>query len=726
MLRRNGKPRSCEPCRISKIRCDHTTPTCTKCQNRGITDQCFYHDAPMTKPVGTPRKKPEPRRRRAEARFGEVQAPRNHGVLSSLALSPPTLRNDTGTVPVSNSWSTPSATTTTQAETDSEPVRSFYLGSTSYASVFTEERPLPDAVHEQPRERINITPSSSAQNMGTRHCQFGIGHSIVSQLAPFSFFEKSVHMYFSTRMASALVGPLILSALPQLRDDLELLKAAGSNPYPMYAEMIRNTIRPLRVPSTMLPSEFFTLFTGTNLRWESLGLVLAIAGYNAQFIPPNDSFFTLDDGTKIDRDVFIEDIIHTTNDCINLCQTHGAVNDIMVWLIYINAHVVNHGTWKRLSDTVSALYAAGMHCEGGYSATNSEPMFLRESRRRTYSAVYRSDKMMAVFFGRPPLMAWRYSDRKQILDVADDIIAADDPNIVKEALSKLDSAGWNTEGHMYSATLIRLRCQHAIFKERLLEQSLAGEKDSEVVRNLRIISAECTQFWETLPAHLRYEMYDEDGAWSGLGPATTLRLITVYLEYLHMHFQMQRLLHRQTQDALPALLEVSLKLLTTSLVITKPNNGIYEIRRHFPTVILFYCFPAAGMLALELRRCTIDGVPLPNTVSRADVIRKLSVLTSCLEGIVLPGDGNHKLCSELNKMLALVLDEVLNYQPPANSGQGNAGVMAGSAPGPGFFDLPMIEGMEPIPTEAEDFLNWLDNADWGNTVRLLGKPRYEE
>ena len=62
MLRRNGKPRfvelrdiqfhhmckpqtltihirSCEPCRISKIKCDHATPTCQKCQARGMTEQ---------------------------------------------------------------------------------------------------------------------------------------------------------------------------------------------------------------------------------------------------------------------------------------------------------------------------------------------------------------------------------------------------------------------------------------------------------------------------------------------------------------------------------------------------------------------------------------------------------------------------------------------------------------------------------------------------------------
>lgn len=296
----------------------------------------------MTKPVGTPRKKPEPRRRKAETRLGVGQASRNHGMLTSLALSPPKLRNDTGSVSVSTSWPTPPGTTATPAETATEPARGFYLGSTSYASVFAEEQPLADTVHERPPERVSMTPSASTKNMGSRHCQFGIGHSIVSKLAPFYFFEKSVHMYFETQIASVMIGPLILSALPQLRADLELLRTVDNDPSLMYGEMIKNTIRPLKVPPTMLPSEFHTLFTGTNLRWETLGLIMVIAAYNAQFTSPSDPIFTLDNGSVVDRDVFIEDMIHATNDCINMCQTHGAVNDIFVWLIYTNGIVLSN------------------------------------------------------------------------------------------------------------------------------------------------------------------------------------------------------------------------------------------------------------------------------------------------------------------------------------------------------------------------------------------------
>jgi hypothetical protein len=282
----------------------------------------------MTKPTGTPRKKPEPRRRKLDARAADVALSRGHGRLTSLTLSPPTLRNDVGTVPpVGNAWPTPPESANRSTQAGSDPARSFYLGSTSYAAPFLEDRPLPETVHEQPSERLSVSPSASGRSMGNRFCQFSLGASIVSTMMPFSFFAKSVKMFTEIQKASALLGPLLLSALPQIGSDLEQLSTAGSNAYPLYAEMTKNSARPLKVPPTMLPSEFHTLWTGKNLRWESLGLMLAVTASNAQYTSPNDPLFTLEDGRKLDKHELIEEIIHATNDCINIAQTHGAVND---------------------------------------------------------------------------------------------------------------------------------------------------------------------------------------------------------------------------------------------------------------------------------------------------------------------------------------------------------------------------------------------------------------
>ena len=49
VLRRNGKQQSCEPCRKSKLKCDHVLPRCGRCIQRKIEYRCVYHPAPMSK-----------------------------------------------------------------------------------------------------------------------------------------------------------------------------------------------------------------------------------------------------------------------------------------------------------------------------------------------------------------------------------------------------------------------------------------------------------------------------------------------------------------------------------------------------------------------------------------------------------------------------------------------------------------------------------------------------
>jgi hypothetical protein len=302
----------------------------------------------MTKPPGVPRKKPEPRRRVLERRRSET---RNHGTpgepLTSVfedrnhpvhSLSPIASRNEH----VVNPWPTPPESATRTTHGAAESARSFYLGSTSYASVFAEEQPLPDSFHEQPAEKMTSTPSVASRLAGTRHCRMGTGVLVISKLQPFEFLERSVNMYFVINQAPALMAPLVTSAFPQLRKDLEKLASTAGDPCLAYAELTRNSAQPLKLPSNMRASEFHTLFTGPNLRWEILGLVMILAASNAQFTSPDDPLFTLEDGTKINKDEFIEDMIHASNDCISICQVHGAVNDIMVWLLYNNMLVVSN------------------------------------------------------------------------------------------------------------------------------------------------------------------------------------------------------------------------------------------------------------------------------------------------------------------------------------------------------------------------------------------------
>ncbi|KAF2810118.1 uncharacterized protein BDZ99DRAFT_442630 [Mytilinidion resinicola] len=693
MFRRNGKPMSCEPCRRSKVRCDHTRPVCLKCQARKIEDQCHFHPSPMTK---------------AQSQSSPVR-PRPRHVVPRISQ-----RGEADSMPSSFfSNPTPESTPGTHmlARSPEESTGPFYLGSTSYASAFRSLNSHPEDHRANDEAIIPMSPAGANFN-----ARLGIDSIIAAKLGSSSLtmYERALKDYFASSTATALAGPLILMALSQIRVDLEVL-SVRSKWDSICTEITENTARSLKIPPTCTPSTFHTLFTGPNLRWEIIGLVLSLAGFHAQFIPPDDPLFDLVDGRKLDKEEFIADMIQGSNSCIHVCQEYDCVNDLMIWLLYMNALLQSnfygdnyHGVWRRMGDGVICAYAEGYHCEEPFDI----PFFLRETRRRVFSAMYRSDKTMATFFGRPPLIAGRYCSRKMPFDLHETTLLTEDTSALNAALARLDSQGWNTDGVIYTATWLRLRYSTARFRERVLELSLAGETDPDLSEKLSGLSNENRLAWENLPQHMRYDVY-KDACWDTLPPETCLRMLYVYLDHLNSEFQMQRLRRRHFPDATPHLLQISMQLLTYVLVLNKQRNRPYQLQRHYASIILFYCLPGAGVLALELRRCTLENKPLPGSIKRADLIRNLSILISLLEGVVYPGDGNHKLCAELNKMLALVLDEVLNYQPTSSAGSGDG--MDQQLDQVTFFDIPMMEGMEPIPTESENFLNWLDNANWDNT-----------
>lgn len=101
-----------------------------------------------------------------------------------------------------------------------------------------------------------------------------------------------------------------------------------------------------------------------------------------------------------------------------------------------------------------------------------------------YAAVYRTDKSLADFFGRPPMIHRRYSDRGLPLDLDDEVVASDDPSVVNDAISKLDTDGWATDNQIRPASWIRLRLRLGYVKERFLEASLAGKKQDFIIEEI--------------------------------------------------------------------------------------------------------------------------------------------------------------------------------------------------------------------------------------------------
>jgi hypothetical protein len=98
--------------------------------------------------------------------------------------------------------------------------------------------------------------------------------------------------------------------------------------------------------------------------------------------------------------------------------------------------------------------------------------------------MYRTDKSLADFFGRPPMMYQRHSDRPLPLDIDDEVVTSDDHAMLGGVISKLNANGWASDGQIRPAAWIRLHALLGRVKERFLEASLAGGKDVFVIEEI--------------------------------------------------------------------------------------------------------------------------------------------------------------------------------------------------------------------------------------------------
>lgn len=97
-----------------------------------------------------------------------------------------------------------------------------------------------------------------------------------------------------------------------------------------------------------------------------------------------------------------------------------------------------------------------------------------EMRRRIYAAVFNIDKVTATLMGRPPFLSRRYSSTPLPLDLSDESVLAGEPHL-SDAVSSLDAEGWNTEGQIYSTTILRARTMFAYIRDEILVLALGSE-----------------------------------------------------------------------------------------------------------------------------------------------------------------------------------------------------------------------------------------------------------
>ncbi|KAE8392952.1 hypothetical protein BDV23DRAFT_170597 [Aspergillus alliaceus] len=621
MFRRNGKPVSCEPCRVSKIRCDHHRPTCKRCQARRMESQCFYHPAPLTRVRTNARTRPKPSRKR-----NNTSRPRSpsHEVIPEQS---PATSND------ENPHQHPG-----------------YLGSTSFASVF----PVPELLFSADSAAV---PTLS---LPLDFCSIRVSyiHShLLNLLSSPSEYRSLVIRYYGCGLFLIIPPGLILDPLSKTQSYLERWKnsTGGAEEKTLFEELTRNSCKRLQTSTVNTTvEEFCGSFSGPSLRWEFVGIIFALSGLASAYPEAGKPYKSGD---------FAMEMFAASKICMEICEQYNQLNDLTIWLRYVTVVLASNLfgdtsniVYRCFSELVSQAFAMGLHRQS--SQQDGIPFFLSETRKRMFAAIFTRDKNLATYLGRPPLVDSYFCDLMLPLDLDDDEIIC--PTSMRQSLvHNLDSDGWNTNypttvKPLRPVTGIRLRCCMAIIREKVLRLSL-GNATTDDKTHLPDIFEQYKKAWAAIPQHYHY---DTD-CWKRLDHHSCVIRLVVYLDYCYTGYQLHRILLRQNEGSRAAFLETAMKLLSAMTDFARRQAQTVALQGRYMWVFLFYGLPGAGSLVSELHRCNTAGTPFPATVSRPKIIRELSVLVSWLENSIVPNKPEYRTCLVINALISKLLDDAL-------------------------------------------------------------------
>jgi hypothetical protein len=127
----------------------------------------------------------------------------------------------------------------------------------------------------------------------------------------------------------------------------------------IYDQITAATSHSLRLTSETSREEFYSLFTGENLRWEFVGFIFALSGNSVQRRYDETHVLDLGNGEEMDADTFAKEMLLASNACIEICRQYEHVNDLITWMyqchLYLGSEVLGETSVLSIS---SLLFAA--------------------------------------------------------------------------------------------------------------------------------------------------------------------------------------------------------------------------------------------------------------------------------------------------------------------------------------------------------------------------------
>lgn len=230
----------------------------------------------------------------------------------------------------------------------------------------------------------------------------------------------------------------------------------------------------------------------------------------------------------------------------------------------------------------------GLH--QGNQVDDETPFFLAEWRKKIFMSAYGHDKSIATFLGRPPRLSYRYCKMEQPLDLSDDQLFLEGPEL-DAALSTLDANGWNTTGNLNRTTWKRVWFQHCRIREDILEIAL-GSGDEDISQQAEQIRVKLDRLDRSLPDFMKVSPEDllasTDVAFgtnlnfarsdNAKRQINVMFLICIHAGITHTEFLLQRALINRKRTDTKELIPISKRMLRLVLLAISKRDFFRDVQ----------------------------------------------------------------------------------------------------------------------------------------------------
>ncbi|KAH7155805.1 hypothetical protein B0J13DRAFT_593801 [Dactylonectria estremocensis] len=627
---------ACESCRHAKLACGHERPACVRCRDRGQGESCTYRDRPF--------------RRRA--------------LRSDVSKSSPRTESAPATSPQPHFYPNPG-----------------YLGSSSHSTIFNEMASWPtsdtgslndDGAAQEPF-------SSSSSNMLNGQGIADRAAHALNQLIRTDIpgLKSLVQTWLDKGVNLPLAEPFVARCAEAARDLATLLppSVAGlQDPSESVARqaklLLRNTLRRFTIRRESTVEEYYAQMFGDNLRWETIGIFFHAACRAAIDIV---SFPLLYSNDRQRRDL-IRALTYVGDCCLETCLALDCLNDLQLILQYENFILhsqvdgdQSYHSWRRMGDLTSSLFALGYH-EKIDAAISNIPPFVAELRKRAFARVYKGDKGLAIFLGRPPRITKAYCTFQIPANQpgAWDTPGPASSNYGTYLASPIgeDSATVGPESDClepinYTAET-RCTARFAWLKEDIL--GLFRQRMSpDQVEKASAIRAAVEYEWRELPAHFKLTTSLRNCT---SDPFTKDFLVGTRLDYLHTLFLLHLASLKQISEPDEALLTMAGEMLSHIVEIIILRDRLVNSGTSLIWKVAQFGLPAAGIISLALLNPT--GSTGAGSFSRCRLVQDLSVLVAEIRtgAVIQAGEPNFALFTRATSTIQSLLDSIMTWGQP--------------------------------------------------------------